>query len=70
MTRSRLTFSSARDFLNCPRKYHWRYVLELVPIESDGSLSIGHAFHSALESLYKLDMAGKPRDAAAIASII
>jgi len=41
-----------------------------VPIESDGSLSIGHAFHSALESLYKLDMAGKPRDAAAIASII
>jgi len=43
------TYSMWNLFRNCRKAAHWRYVLELVPIERDRHLAFGSLMHDALE---------------------
>jgi CRISPR/Cas system-associated exonuclease Cas4 (RecB family) len=41
-------------YLSCPRKYYWRAVENLVPLNEGKALSFGHAVHEALNTWYEL----------------
>jgi hypothetical protein len=43
------TYSMWNLFRNCRKAAHWRYVLELAPIEKDKHLSFGSLLHDCLE---------------------
>lgn len=43
------TYSMWNLFRNCRKAAHWRYVLELVPLEKDRHLSFGSLIHECLE---------------------
>lgn len=47
-----LTYSGMQAFLTCPRKYYWRYVEELEPMEKSEALVLGSAVHRWLEYFY------------------
>jgi hypothetical protein len=47
-----LTYSAMQAFLTCPRKYFWRYVAEVEPVEKSESLVLGSAVHRYLEFFY------------------
>jgi hypothetical protein len=47
-----LTYSSMQAFLTCPKKYFWRYVEELEPVEKPEALLLGSAVHRWLEYFY------------------
>lgn len=47
-----LTYSAMQTFLTCPRKYLWRYVEEVEPVEKPESLVLGSAVHRWLEYFY------------------
>ncbi len=44
------TYSMWSLFRNCRKAAHWRYVLELVPLERDRNLSFGSLIHACLET--------------------
>ncbi len=44
------TYSMWSLFRNCRKAAHWRYVLELVPLEKDRNLSFGSLIHTCLET--------------------
>ena len=44
------TYSMWSLFRNCRKAAHWRYVLELVPMEKDRNLSFGSLIHTCLET--------------------
>ncbi len=44
------TYSMWSLFRNCRQAAHWRYVLELVPLEKDRNLSFGSLIHACLET--------------------
>ncbi len=44
------TYSMWSLFRNCRKAAHWRYVLELVPLEKDRNLSFGSLIHACLET--------------------
>lgn len=49
-----ITFSALRTLWDCPRRYYWRYVRELVPRrEDDAALRFGSLIHGALELHWK-----------------
>lgn len=56
--KSVLTYSALNCLRNCPRKYKHRYVDNLRPVEKAHSLAFGSVIHSALETWYRLGMAG------------
>jgi hypothetical protein len=43
------TYSMWNLFRNCRKAAHWRYILELVPLERDKHLSFGSLMHECLE---------------------
>lgn len=46
--------SKINCFRLCPRKYYWRYVLDIVPLDSESTdLAFGSAIHAGLEAFYK-----------------
>ncbi len=47
-----LTYSAMQSFLTCPRKYFWRYVEEIEPVEKSEPLILGSAVHRWLEYFY------------------
>jgi len=65
-----LTYSALRDFRNCRRRYHNRFVREIVPVERNANLVLGDGFHRALESWFRLDVEGQTKDAEAVARIL
>ena len=60
------TYSMWNLFRNCRKAAHWRYVLELIPIERDRHLAFGSLMHDALETWHQsrdlalLKSLGKP----------
>jgi hypothetical protein len=48
--RKTTTYSLWSLFRNCRKAAHWRYVLELVPLEKDRNLSFGSLIHACLET--------------------
>ena len=48
-----ITYSSMSKFNSCPRKYQFRYIKGLVPVDTDPALWFGSAIHDSLELLYK-----------------
>jgi hypothetical protein len=48
-----MTFSSARTFLQCRRRYYWRYIRELVPDVESYPLRFGSAVHDWLGAMDK-----------------
>jgi hypothetical protein len=53
MIEKSLTYSSIQMFKACRKKYQYKYVMGLVPVEKPLYFSTGAAFHVALESHYK-----------------
>ncbi len=47
------TYSMWSLFRNCRKAAHWRYVLELVPLEKDRNLSFGSLIHACLETWHR-----------------
>jgi hypothetical protein len=47
------TYSMWSLFRNCRKAAHWRYVLELVPLEKDRNLSFGSLIHECLETWHR-----------------
>ena len=47
------TYSMWCLFRNCRKAAHWRYVLELVPLEKDRNLSFGSLIHACLETWHR-----------------
>jgi hypothetical protein len=47
------TYSMWSLFRNCRKAAHWRYVLELVPLEKDRNLSFGSLIHVCLETWHR-----------------
>jgi hypothetical protein len=47
-----LTYSALQSFLTCPRKYFWRYIQEVEPVEKSDALLLGSAVHRYLEYFY------------------
>lgn len=58
------TYSMWNLFRNCRKAAHWRYVLELVPLEKDRHLSFGSLTHECLEVWHRA------RDLAAALDVI
>jgi hypothetical protein len=58
------TYSMWNLFRNCRKAAHWRYVLELVPLEKDKHLSFGSLIHQCLEVWHR------SRDLAATLEIV
>jgi hypothetical protein len=58
------TYSMWNLFRNCRKAAHWRYVLELVPLEKDRHLSFGSLIHECLELWHRT------RDLAAALDVI
>jgi hypothetical protein len=58
------TYSMWNLFRNCRKAAHWRYILELVPLEKDRHLSFGSLIHQSLEVWHRA------RDLAAALDII
>jgi hypothetical protein len=58
------TYSMWNLFRNCRKAAHWRYVLELIPLEKDRHLSFGSLMHECLEVWHR------SRDLAAALDII
>lgn len=52
-TRELLTYSSLTAFRNCRKKYFWRFVDQIVPIEQDPVLGFGQLVHHALKTWYE-----------------
>jgi len=48
------SFSQTQTFLQCPRKYQYKYVdkIQENEFESSPDLILGHSVHAALERLY------------------
>ena len=48
------SFSQTQTFLQCPRKYQYKYVdkIQEKEFESSPDLILGHSVHAALERLY------------------
>lgn len=63
------TYSMWNLFRNCRKAAHWRYVLELSPIEKDKHLSFGSLLHDCLEAWHRardLEQAVAPIDRACV----
>jgi hypothetical protein len=58
------TYSMWNLFRNCRKAAHWRYILELVPLERDKHLSFGSLMHECLEVWHRF------RDLAASLEVI
>lgn len=52
----KLSYSSISTYLDCPKKWHYRYV-EKIPEKPKHFFSFGKSMHSALEFLYQADAA-------------
>lgn len=51
-----ITYSALRTLWDCPRRYYWRYVREVVPLrEDDAALRFGSLIHGALELHWRGD---------------
>lgn len=48
-----LTYSSIRSFLECPLKFFYSYIKKIKPVTTPRPLSVGAAFHSAVEQIDK-----------------
>ena len=42
------------EYRTCPRKYYFRYILDLVPDKVALALDFGSAWHSGLDALYEV----------------
>jgi hypothetical protein len=64
------TYSMWSLFRNCRRAAHWRYILQVVPLEKDQPLSFGTLIHACLEAWHRsrdLDRALEPIARACVA---
>jgi len=48
----RINYSRVAMFQRCPRFYHWRFILNLVPPKEPLPLLVGRAVHAGLAALY------------------
>lgn len=48
-TRELVTYTSLSTYRNCRKKYFWRYVEQLVPLERDDALGLGSLIHVCLK---------------------
>lgn len=46
-----ITYSALATFRNCRKRFYWRYVRELAPIQKDPALRFGTLWHSCTERL-------------------
>jgi hypothetical protein len=60
------TSSSVKLFRKCPRKWFWKYFMRLKPQKRAVPLTVGSAFHDALEQWYMTKRASMPKIAAKI----
>jgi hypothetical protein len=54
-----LSFSQIDSYLNCPKKYEWRYLIKPPMIGGSPALLIGSRGHEAIAEMLELAMAGK-----------
>lgn len=57
------TYSSWKTFRNCRKKFWWRYVQDLVPIERDNNLVFGQLVHLALKTWHETRSLDRALDA-------
>jgi len=57
-----LDSSKMKCFLECPRKFYWRYVRHLVPEEQHPALDFGKAIHEALYTWYDREPDEDPKE--------
>lgn len=59
-----LDSSKMKCFLECPRKFYWRYCRHLVPVRKSPALAFGRAIHEALYTWYDRDKNESLKEAA------
>ena len=53
-----LSASKITTYLQCPRRYRFRYVMKVVPAWKPAALALGSAVHGALETFHQQRAAG------------
>jgi len=59
-----LDSSKMKCYLECPRKFYWRYVRHLVPQKDETPLTFGSAIHEALYTWYDMQLDGYSKEEA------
>jgi len=54
-----LSFSQVDAYLNCPKKYEWRYIIKPPMIGGSPALLVGSQGHEAIAEMLELSMVGK-----------
>ena len=48
-----LDYTTLSDFLTCRKKYYWRHIRHLAPVEKPVAPTFGHACHEAWAAFYR-----------------